>query len=94
MAGRGRPAGFVMGAEHRAKIANSQIFKRLLQAAEGEITLTDQQERISLKLLSKVMPDVSSITIEGGETPLQVEHSAAPAKLMAYLDSIAERRGE
>jgi hypothetical protein len=28
------------------------------------------------------------------DEPLRIEHSAAPAKLMAYLDSIAERKGE
>jgi hypothetical protein len=65
MAQRGRQPGFVMSAEHRTKIANSQILKRLIQAAEGEIEMTPVQAQVGLGLLKKVMPDLSSSEISG-----------------------------
>ena len=91
--GRGREPGFIMGPEHRAKIANSKIFNNLIRAAEGEVELTQQQERISLALLKKVMPDLQSVTVEGGAEPIKHEHSvgAAVQKLGGFIDSIASR---
>ena len=65
MAQRGRQPGFVMSAEHRTKIANSQILKRLIQAAEGEIEMTPVQAQVGLGLLKKVMPDLQSTEIKG-----------------------------
>ncbi len=66
MAGkRGRPAGFVMSEEHRTKIANSQILKRLIECAEGEIEMTSTQATVALGLLKKVMPDLSSTEHSG-----------------------------
>jgi hypothetical protein len=66
MAQRGRTAGFQMGAEHRAKIANSQIFKRLLDHAEGNLPDLPVSERdTALALLRKVMPDMKPVDADG-----------------------------
>lgn len=66
MAGRGRTPGFQMGAEHRTKIANSKIFNRLLQHAEGNLPDMLPSERdTALALLKKVMPDMKPIDAEG-----------------------------
>lgn len=55
-----------MGAEHRAKIANSQIFKRLLDHAEGNLPEMSASERdTALALLRKVMPDMKPIDGDG-----------------------------
>lgn len=74
MAERGRPAGFVMGAEHRTKISNSKILNRLIAHAEGDVDMSSTQIQAALGLLDRVMPKLSSTTIEGGENPLQMEH--------------------
>jgi hypothetical protein len=93
MAERGRQPGFVMGPEHRLKIANSNILRNLIKAADGEVELSQQQERISLALLKKVMPDLQAMTISGDpDAPLQHEHTVkGPEKLAAYLDTITRR---
>jgi hypothetical protein len=70
MAGRGRKAGFQMGAEHRAKIANSQILKGLIDFAEGSVSPEEYPpHRVSaaLGLLKKVMPDMTESMIKGSE---------------------------
>jgi hypothetical protein len=64
MAERGRPAGFQMGAEHRAKIANSQILNRLIGHAEGTVEMTPTQVTAAGMLLKKVMPDLQASQIE------------------------------
>ena len=61
---RGRRPGFVMGEEHRTKIANSKILSRLIAHAEGEVEMSSTQVTVALGLLKKVMPDLSSQTIE------------------------------
>ncbi len=71
MASRGRTAGFKMTDEHRAKIANSQILKRLIEFAEGKegVEMSSAQVAAATTLLRKVMPDMqqseSSMSIEG-----------------------------
>jgi hypothetical protein len=73
MAGRGRPPGFVMTAEHRAKIANSQILKRLIDHVEGKTEMTPTQVSAGLGLLKKVMPDMTATEITGAEGgPVQI----------------------
>lgn len=62
--GRGRRPGFVMGPEHRAKIANSKILNRLIAHAEGAEDMSQSQVTAALALLKKIMPDLSSQTIE------------------------------
>ena len=62
--GRGRRPGFVMGQEHRVKIANSKILNRLISHAEGDEEMSQSQVTAGLALLKKIMPDLSSQTIE------------------------------
>lgn len=72
MATRGRQAGFQMGAEHRTKIANSQILNRLIGHALGEVEMTTTQVTAAISLLDRVMPKLAQTTIEGGENALTV----------------------
>ncbi len=72
MAERGRTAGFQMGVDHRLKIANSNILSYLIAHAEGNREMSATQVTVSLGLLKKVMPDLSTTTIEGGESALHV----------------------
>jgi hypothetical protein len=65
MAARGRQPGFVMSDHHRTKIANSQILKRLIECAEGEVEMSSTQATVALGLLRKVMPDLQSTQITG-----------------------------
>ena len=65
MAGKGRPAGFQMGAEHRTKIANSKILKHLIEHAEGSRDMTSTQVTAALGLLDRVMPKLATHKIEG-----------------------------
>lgn len=59
-----------MGAEHRAKIANSQILRGLIEFAEGKHPpdmYPPHRVTAALGLLKKVMPDLtqSDITSDG-----------------------------
>ena len=65
MAARGRPAGFIMDDSHRAKIANSQILKRLIEHVEGKTNMTRTQVTAGIALLKKVMPDMQTIQHTG-----------------------------
>lgn len=65
MAGKGRTAGFQMGAEHRTKIANSKILKHLVEHAEGSREMSSTQVTAALGLLDRVMPKLQATTIEG-----------------------------
>ena len=53
-----------MPEEHRHKIANSNILNRLIRHAEGDEDMSQSQVTAALALLKKVMPDLSSQTIE------------------------------
>lgn len=65
----------------RTKIKVSNLITRVQKYAEGELTDEDispnRLNAIKL-LLSKALPDLSSITIEGGNNPLQHEVSTRP----------------
>lgn len=63
--GRGRKGGFQMGSEHRTKIANSQVLKRLIGHAEGTVDMTATQVTAAISLLDRVMPKLSSVSFEG-----------------------------
>lgn len=71
MAARGRAPGFKMPDEHRTKIANSRILKRLILFAEGgtdngaKVEMSPHQVTASLGLLRKVLPDLSNIEMKG-----------------------------
>lgn len=58
---RGRKPGFVMSDEHRTKIGNSQILKRLVEHVEGKCEMSSTQVAAGLGLLRKVLPDLSAI---------------------------------
>jgi len=59
MAQRGRQPGFVMSAEHRTKIANSQILNALIEHVEGKREMSSSQVTAGVALLKKVMPDLT-----------------------------------
>ena len=61
-----------MGAEHRNKIVNSRILNRLIAHAEGEADMSSTQIQAAVALLDRVMPKLSSTTLEGGENPLEI----------------------
>lgn len=65
MAARGRKPGFQMGAEHRGKIANSNVLKHLIEHATGEREMTSSQVTAGLGLLKKVMPDMTENMVKG-----------------------------
>lgn len=64
---RGRTAGFRMPEEHRTKISNSKILNRLIDFAEGKkgVDMSSTQVTAALGLLDRVMPKLSSTTLEG-----------------------------
>jgi len=59
-------------AEHRLKIANSNILNCLIEHAEGIREMTGTQVQASIALLKKVMPDLST-TEHTGETTLVIQ---------------------
>ena len=74
--GRGRPAGFKMPEEHRTKIANSKIFKRLIEHAEGTTEMTPTQVQVGLALMKKILPDLSSVEHTGNpDNPIDMIHT-------------------
>ena len=74
MTSRGRQPGFVMTHEHRVKIQNSNILNALIEHAVGKRDMSSTQVAAGLGLLKKVMPDVSTVTLQGDEEggPLRV----------------------
>lgn len=87
---RGRRPGFVMPEEHRTKIANSKILNRLIAHAEGDEEMSQSQVTAALALLKKVMPDLSSQTIEhsgpdGGPVQIDNVSEVEAARRVAFL---------
>lgn len=68
---RGRQAGFRMSDEHRVKIQNSNILNALIEHVDGKREMSPTQVSAGVALLRKVLPDLSTTTIEGGENPIQ-----------------------
>ena len=69
MASKGRQPGFQMGAEHRGKIKNSNILKRLINHAEGlEPNMTQSEVNAALSLLDRVMPKLKPVDESGDST--------------------------
>ncbi len=64
---------FSMSNEHRVKIQNSNILNALIEHAQGEREMSSTQVTAGLGLLKKVMPDLATTTIEGGEKALKME---------------------
>ena len=82
MAGKGRPAGFVMDDSHRTKIQNSKILSRLISHVEGTADMSQTQVTAGVALLRKIMPDLSSIDMTANITgQLQVIIAARDADL-------------
>jgi len=63
MSERGRKPGFVMSAEHRAKIQNSNILNALIEHVEGSREMSSTQVTAALGLLKKALPDLSAVEI-------------------------------
>ncbi len=63
MAARKGPS-FAMSNEHRVKIQNSNILNALIEHACGEREMSPSQVTAGLGLIRKVLPDLSSSTIE------------------------------
>ena len=94
MAARGRKPGFRMSNEHRVKIQNSNILNALIEHAEGRREMSSTQVNAGLGLLDRVLPKLSAMTIEGGDTPIKTEETGVAAeKLATFLAGIAERSG-
>jgi hypothetical protein len=60
--------------ETRAKIQAAQIINRFQSCLMGEIVLDPQQVSVGKALLNKVLPDLSTTTLEGGDNPMSVIH--------------------
>jgi hypothetical protein len=71
MSTRGRTAGFQMSHEHRVKIQNSNILNALIEHTCGEREMSSTQVTAGIALLRKVLPDLATTTIEGGEEPIR-----------------------
>lgn len=70
---RGRKPGFRMSDEHRVKIQNSNILNALIEHVEGKREMTGTQVSAGIGLLKKVLPDLSTVTLEGNpDAPVQV----------------------
>ena len=69
-----------MPEEHRAKIANSQILKRLIDHVEGKIEMTPTQITAGLGLLRKCMPDLSASELNATVEHRSVMRMPEPAK--------------
>ena len=59
---------FKMGAEHRAKIANSNILNNLIGHVEGTREMSATQVHAGIALLKKVMPDLTYSETHGEAT--------------------------
>ena len=61
-------------AEHRLKIANSNILNCLIQHAEGKLDMSSTQVTASIALLKKTLPDLAAVEHSGeGGGPMKVE---------------------
>lgn len=54
-----------MSEEHRVKIKNSNILNALIEHVEGSREMSATQVSAGLGLLRKVLPDLSSTTVDG-----------------------------
>ena len=64
--GRGRSP-YIMTEQHREKIRNSNILSYLIRHIEGEREMNATQVAAGLGLLKKVLPDLSTTTMQGDE---------------------------
>lgn len=59
-------------ARTRQKIQTSQLINRLMGHVKGDITMDASQVNAAKILLAKSLPDLSTVTLEGGSMPLRV----------------------
>ncbi len=78
----GRQAGFRHNQETRDKIKAGVLIERLTKHVESDKPLMDASQVNAAKaLLNKVLPDLSAVTLEGGEHPVLVTRiELAPLK--------------
>lgn len=81
MASRGRTPGFKMPESHRDKIKNSNILTALIQHVEGKREMSASQVTAGLGLLRKVLPDLSTTTLQGDD-----EGGAIKVLIQRYAD--------
>lgn len=82
----------------RAAIQTTQLVKRLQffaldvpDPASGMVPALDSAKMRAIEvLLKKTLPDLQSVTVEGGESPVKFSFGAS-AKLAEMLDAIASR---
>lgn len=82
----------------RAKIQTTQLIKRLLQHANGEVEMSATQVRAAEVLLKKTLPDLSAVTMGSDpDHPLRHEISLAEKREAAVEEidrAFAERAPE
>ena len=66
-----------MSGAHRDKIQKSNILNALIEHVEGKREMSASQVSAGLGLLKKALPDLTTTTIEGGETPLTIVREVA-----------------
>ena len=94
---KGSGKGVRFGEEHRDKIRKSNIFRYLIDHAEGKREMSQTQVNVGLAMMKKVLPDMSSVQISGDpDQPVQHEHSVSPAleEVASLLSGIAARERE
>jgi hypothetical protein len=57
----------------RAKIKTSQLINRLQRHVLSKTKLENSQIKSIEILLRKTLPDLSTVTLEGGDTPIRLE---------------------
>ena len=70
---RGRAPGFVMSDAHRVKIQNSNILSSLINHIDGKQSMHSTQVTAGIALLKKVLPDLSTVTLNGSGENGEVE---------------------
>lgn len=106
MAATNRKTTKIQQEQIRSAIQATQLVKRLQNYALGqsEANATDEDappvelDAGKLKaieiLLRKSLPDLSAITLEGGDEPIKTEEvGKGAAKLTAFIETLAERSG-
>jgi phage-related tail protein len=80
-----------MSNEHRTKIQNSQILKRLIGHVEGTVEMTATQVSAGLGLLRKVLPDLAASADTGREGGLTTMKGMTDIELEAIAAGSSNR---
>lgn len=80
---RGRKPGFLMSADHRVKIQNSNILNALIEHVEGNREMSATQVSAGLGLLRKVLPDLQAAADAGDAGELKPVNRMTDAELEA-----------